>query len=51
MIIRSPKLKILVDRDHIKTSFQEWAKPGYFSTTLAKDPDDRHYNLDLEPTC
>jgi len=30
MIIRSPEpeVKILVDRDPIKTSFEEWAKPG-----------------------
>jgi photosystem I P700 chlorophyll a apoprotein A1 len=29
MIIRSPEpeVKILVDRDPIKTSFEEWAKP------------------------
>ena len=41
MIIRSPEpeVKILVDRDHIKTSFEEWARPGHFSRTLAKGPD------------
>ena len=39
MIIRSPKpkVKILVNRDPIKTSFKEWAKPGHFSRTMAKD--------------
>ncbi|KAI3807902.1 hypothetical protein L1987_23838 [Smallanthus sonchifolius] len=38
MIIRSPEpeVKILVDRDHIKTSFKEWARPGHFSRTIAK---------------
>ena len=38
MIIRSPEpeVKILVDRDPIKTSFEEWAKPGHFSRTIAK---------------
>ncbi|XP_029152718.1 acetyl-coenzyme A carboxylase carboxyl transferase subunit beta, chloroplastic-like [Arachis hypogaea] len=41
MIIRSPEpeVKILVDRDPIKTSFEEWAKPGHFSRTIAKEPD------------
>ncbi|KAL9419595.1 hypothetical protein AB3S75_037375 [Citrus x aurantiifolia] len=40
MIICSPepKVKILVDRDPIKTSFKEWAKPGHFSRTIAKGP-------------
>ena len=37
MIIRSPEpeVKILVDRDRVKTSFEEWAKPGHFSKTIA----------------
>ncbi|KAL9659508.1 hypothetical protein QQ045_024314 [Rhodiola kirilowii] len=41
MIIRSPEpeVKILVDRDPVKTSFEEWARPGHFSRTLAKGPD------------
>ncbi|CAN0930573.1 Photosystem I P700 chlorophyll a apoprotein A1 [Linum grandiflorum] len=41
MIIRSPEpeVKILVDRDPIKTSFEEWARPGHFSRTIAKGPD------------
>jgi hypothetical protein len=36
MIIRSPELevKILIDRDPIKTSFEEWARPGHFSKTI-----------------
>ncbi|CAN6444999.1 unnamed protein product [Victoria cruziana] len=34
-----PKVKILVDRDPIKTSFEEWARPGHFSRTIAKGPD------------
>ena len=39
MIIRSPEpeVKILVDRDPIKTSFEDWA--GHFSRTIAKGPD------------
>ncbi|KAL5642755.1 hypothetical protein ACJX0J_000177 [Zea mays] len=41
MIIRSsePEVKIAVDRDPIKTSFEEWARPGHFSRTIAKGPD------------
>ena len=40
MIIRSPEpeVKIVVERDPIKTSFEKWAKPGHFSRTLAKGP-------------
>ncbi|KAI3939051.1 hypothetical protein MKW92_001980 [Papaver armeniacum] len=34
-----PEVKNLVDRDPVKTSFQEWAKPGHFSRTIAKGPD------------
>ncbi|KAL3498047.1 hypothetical protein ACH5RR_040779 [Cinchona calisaya] len=41
MIIRSPEsgVKILVDRDPVLTSFEEWAKLGNFSRTIAKGPD------------
>ncbi|KAH0660584.1 hypothetical protein KY289_029332 [Solanum tuberosum] len=41
MIIRSPEpeVKILVDRDPVKTSFEKWARPGHFSRTIAKGPD------------
>ena len=41
MIIRSPEpeVKILVDRDPVKTSFEEWARPGHFSRTIAKGPE------------
>ncbi|KAL1165753.1 hypothetical protein V6Z11_A06G149900 [Gossypium hirsutum] len=36
MIIRSPEpeVKILVDMDPLKTSFEEWARPGHFSRTI-----------------
>ncbi|PHT57931.1 Photosystem I chlorophyll a apoprotein A1 [Capsicum baccatum] len=34
-----PEVKILVDRDPVKTSFEEWARPGHFSRTIAKGPD------------
>ncbi|PHT94556.1 Photosystem I chlorophyll a apoprotein A1 [Capsicum annuum] len=41
MIIRSPKpeVKILVDRGPVKSSFEEWARAGHFSRTIAKGPD------------
>eukprot|EP01018_Ginkgo_biloba_P012447 Gb_20142 [translate_table: standard] len=40
MIIHSPELevKIMVERDPIKTSFEKWVKPGHFLRTLAKGP-------------
>ena len=43
MTISSPKreakkVKIIVDRDPVETSFEKWAKPGHFSRTLAKGP-------------
>ena len=41
MIIRpsEPEVQIAVDRDPVKTSFEEWARPGHFSRTIAKGPD------------
>ncbi|KAL4202129.1 hypothetical protein AMTRI_Chr02g262130 [Amborella trichopoda] len=40
MIIHSPEseVKIMVDKDPIKTSFKEWARPNHFSRTIAKGP-------------
>ena len=37
MIIRSlePKVKIVVNRNPIKTSFEKWARPYYFLRTIA----------------
>eukprot|EP01025_Chloroclados_australasicus_P061011 TRINITY_DN7925_c0_g1_i10.p1 TRINITY_DN7925_c0_g1~~TRINITY_DN7925_c0_g1_i10.p1 ORF type:complete len:513 (+),score=12.92 TRINITY_DN7925_c0_g1_i10:261-1799(+) len=32
------KVKIVVDRDPVETSFERWAKPGHFSRTLSKGP-------------
>jgi len=32
------KVKIVIDRDPVKTSFEKWAKPGHFSRMLAKGP-------------
>ena len=34
----SKKVRILVDKDVVDTSFEKWAKPGHFSRTLAKGP-------------
>ena len=41
MIIRlsEPKVKILVNRDPIKTFFKEWARPIHLSRTIAKGLD------------
>jgi len=43
MTITSPnreatKVKIVIDRNPVETSFEKWAKPGHFSRTLAKGP-------------
>ena len=32
------KVKIVVDRNPVDTSFEKWAKPGHFSRTLSKGP-------------
>nr|YP_009398483.1 photosystem I P700 apoprotein A1 [Lophocladia kuetzingii]ARW67669.1 photosystem I P700 apoprotein A1 [Lophocladia kuetzingii] len=32
------KVKVTVDKNPVKTSFEKWAKPGHFSKTLAKGP-------------
>ena len=32
------KVKIVVDRNPVATSFERWAKPGHFSRTLSKGP-------------
>ncbi|CAJ2654392.1 unnamed protein product [Trifolium pratense] len=41
LTIRSPepKVKILIDRNPIKTCFEQWAKLSHFSRTIAKRPD------------
>ena len=43
------KVKIVVDRNPVATSFEKWAKPGHFSRTLIKRSNNN--NLDLEFTC
>nr|YP_009504505.1 photosystem I P700 chlorophyll a apoprotein A1 [Cyanophora sudae]AWW13598.1 photosystem I P700 chlorophyll a apoprotein A1 [Cyanophora sudae] len=32
------KVKIVIDKDPVSTSFENWAVPGHFSRTLAKGP-------------
>jgi len=32
------KVKIVVDRNPVETSFEKWAKPGHFSRALSKGP-------------
>merc|ERR1712177_29464 len=32
------KVKVLVDRDVVDTSFEKWANPGHFSRRLSKGP-------------
>jgi photosystem I P700 chlorophyll a apoprotein A1 len=36
--IRRKKVKIVIDRNPVATSFEKWAKPGHFSRSLAKGP-------------
>jgi hypothetical protein len=38
-ILVDPEVKILVNRDPIKTYFEQWAKPDHFSRTIAKGHD------------
>jgi len=35
---KTKKVKIIIDRDPVETTFEKWAKPGHFSRTLAKGP-------------
>jgi photosystem I P700 chlorophyll a apoprotein A1 len=35
---KAQKVRILVDKNVVDTSFEKWAKPGHFSRTLAKGP-------------
>eukprot|EP00963_Diacronema_lutheri_P014569 scaffold3210_cov4495-Pavlova_lutheri.AAC.5 len=52
MTIRPPereakKVKVLVDRNPVQTSFEKWAKPGHFSRSLAKGPTSTTWIWDL----
>ncbi|KAI5078958.1 hypothetical protein GOP47_0006629 [Adiantum capillus-veneris] len=40
MTIRSPEpeVKIMVEKDPVKNSFEKWAQPGHFARNLAKGP-------------
>ena len=35
---REAKVRVVVDKDPVATSFERWAKPGHFDRTLAKGP-------------
>jgi hypothetical protein len=41
------KVRVVVDKDPVETSFEKWAKPGHFDRTLARGTQNHH--LDLEP--
>ena len=32
------KVRVVVDKDPVETSFEKWAKPGHFDRTLARGP-------------
>jgi photosystem I P700 chlorophyll a apoprotein A1 len=34
----TPKVRVVVDKDPVQTSFEKWAQPGHFDRTLAKGP-------------
>jgi photosystem I P700 chlorophyll a apoprotein A1 len=36
--LETEKIKVVVDKNPVATSFKQWAQPGHFSRTLAKGP-------------
>jgi photosystem I P700 chlorophyll a apoprotein A1 len=36
--LEARKVRVVVDKDPVATSFEKWAQPGHFSRTLAKGP-------------
>ena len=36
--LEAKKVRVVVDKDPVATSFEKWAQPGHFSRTLAKGP-------------
>ncbi len=36
--LEARKVKVVIDKDPVATSFEKWAQPGHFSRTLAKGP-------------
>ena len=36
--LEAKKVKVVVDKNPVATSFEKWAQPGHFSRTLAKGP-------------
>jgi len=51
MTIQTPnqekKVKVVVDRDPVPTTFEKWAVPGHFSRSLAKGPTTTKWVWDL----
>ena len=35
---REAKVRVVVDKNPVPTSFEKWSKPGHFDRTLAKGP-------------
>jgi len=40
--LEAKKVKVIVDKNPVATSFEKWAQPGHFSRTLAKGPRQQH---------
>ena len=36
--LEASKVRVVVDKNPVATSFEKWAQPGHFSRTLAKGP-------------
>jgi photosystem I P700 chlorophyll a apoprotein A1 len=36
--LEAKEVKIIIDRDPVRTNFEKWAKPGHFSRRLTKGP-------------
>ena len=36
--LEAKKVRVVVDKNPVATSFEKWAQPGHFSRTLAKGP-------------
>jgi hypothetical protein len=36
--LEASKVRVIVDKNPVATSFEKWAQPGHFSRTLAKGP-------------
>lgn len=45
------KVRIVVDKDVVETSFDKWAKPGHFSKVLSKGPKSTTWIWNLHANC